>query len=402
MLAVAHTVASAQALLEIRSVIGADLRVQLLFTVAPDVFADGVVWFLRARGEVVLPWSQAVRLDTDVVVAAGYGGLTALRAPIVVLPHGAGYGKYVPLSAQRPLIAPAARCLRPPAGTPPHEDAGRREVYGLDCGRLARHGRVVPATIALSHHHQRDLLAAGCPCAVAATAVIGDLSWDRMTASVGLRAEYRAALGIGRRRLILIASTWGPHALLARHPQLYERLAQALCPDQHMLAGLLHPAAWTAHGRQQIQAWLSSARHHGLALIDPWQDWRALLVAADGVIGDHGSITTYAAALGRPVLQADLAVTEVHERSPQALLALHAPHLRISRDLAPQIHDALDQDTRTQQAAVAAALTSHPGQAHRLLREILYGHLRLSAPAPPATPPPLSPPSLSTAGDQWR
>lgn len=401
-LAVAHTLASAQALLEIRSVIAADLRVQLLFTVAPDVFAAGAARFLRACGEIVLPWSTAAGLDVDVVVAAGYGGLTAVRAPIVVLPHGAGYGKYVPAVAQRPPdTSVAARDASSPASAG-GAGAARREVYGLDCGRLAPRGRVVPATIVLSHDHQRDLLATSCRCAVANAVVVGDLAWDRMTASAGHRDRYRAALGVGRRRLVVVTSTWGPHALFARQPDLYSRLANALDPEEYLLAGLLHPAAWTGHGFQQIRTWLTQARDRGLRLIDPWQDWRPLLVAADGVIGDHGSITTYAAALGRPVMQTDLAVTEVHARSPQALLARTAPRLITSRDLTTQVHNALHHDTRGQAAAVRASLTSRPGQAHHLLRDILYRHLRLSPPTEPALPPPLRPPTSPTTGEAWR
>lgn len=37
----------------------------------------------------------------------------------------------------------------------------------------------------------------------------------------------------------------------------------------------------------------------GLRLLGPEFDWRAAIIAADNVLGDHGSTTAYAAAIGK-------------------------------------------------------------------------------------------------------
>ncbi|MFC7740294.1 hypothetical protein ACFQXA_03960 [Nocardiopsis composta] len=62
-----------------------------------------------------------------------------------------------------------------------------------------------------------------------------------------------------------------------------------------------------------------------MRLIPPEQGWQAALVAADAVIGDHGSVTYYAAALGRPVLLAAFDEGEVLPGSHIDLLGRAAP-----------------------------------------------------------------------------
>src|SRR4051812_39517861 len=94
-LVVVHTVTSGQRLLDVVRLLEGDLRVQVVFTTGPDVFNNGVPEFLRRVGGVVLPWRQATQHRFDLAVAAAYGGIEDIHAPLVVVPHGAGFNKRV-------------------------------------------------------------------------------------------------------------------------------------------------------------------------------------------------------------------------------------------------------------------------------------------------------------------
>ncbi|MEV5447060.1 hypothetical protein AB0N23_31645, partial [Streptomyces sp. NPDC052644] len=76
-----HTIASCHRLLDVIEHVESDPRVQLVFTVAPDVFNHQVQRFLGRLGAIVLPWQQAVRERFDLSLAAAYGGLHQLHAP---------------------------------------------------------------------------------------------------------------------------------------------------------------------------------------------------------------------------------------------------------------------------------------------------------------------------------
>jgi hypothetical protein len=236
----------------------------------------------------------------------------------------------------------------------------------------------VPASIALSHEAQREALVRQCPPAADIAVVVGDPCYDQLHASIGLRERYRDALGVAsNQRLVLVTSTWGPHSLFGRHPGLPGKLLRELDPRRYQVAAMIHPAAWFGHGRRQLRAWLTEERAAGLLLIEPEVDWRAVVVAADQLIGDHGSTTVYAAAIGKRVLHTDLPVDELDPSSAQAFLGARAPRLRRFRPIERQLrHTAPGEWT----AEVTARLTSRPDQAHRLLRDEMYRLLTLSAP----------------------
>jgi hypothetical protein len=92
-LVVVHTVTTGQRLAAALRLIESDLRVQVVFTAAPDVFSNGVTELLRELDGVVIPWEQATRMGFDLALAAAYGELHKLRAPVIVMPHGAGHNK---------------------------------------------------------------------------------------------------------------------------------------------------------------------------------------------------------------------------------------------------------------------------------------------------------------------
>src|SRR5207249_12258290 len=136
-----------------------------------SAFTGGTNEF-RARAGIteVLPWQQALSHTSHLAIAASYGGdLQELTPPLMVVPHGMGYNKYL-------------------------ETGGDNPVFGLSSPWLLHNGRLVPSTIVLSHTEQLDRLARACPEAVGAALVAGDPCFDRMLASRPLRETYRQAL----------------------------------------------------------------------------------------------------------------------------------------------------------------------------------------------------------------
>jgi hypothetical protein len=353
-----------------------DPRLQVVYTVAPDMFNGPVPRYLERLGALVLPWAQAVRERFDLALAASYNALHELHAPLLLLAHGAGHGKRVrPPERGGPIVAHAP-------------------VYGLDPQRLVHDGRVVASTVVLSHHRELDILRRQCPEAVSAAVVAGDPCYDRIRASLPHRDTYRRALGLRSwQKLVLVTSTWGRDGVFGRWPELPLRLLEQLPADQFRVGMLLHPAIWAAHGHRQVRAWLRECLEAGLLLLDPTEDWRGMVVAADRVIGDHGSTTAYAAAIARPVhMPPDFDVAPV-AGSPQSLVAAAAPRLDSDLPIRPQ----LNADSSLDPQAVAAALTARPGDAATVLRTHMYRLLCLPEPErrrqaePVPTPRPLPP-----------
>ncbi|WFE20516.1 hypothetical protein O7621_21835 [Solwaraspora sp. WMMD937] len=358
-LGVAHTLVSTQRLLDVIEHIEDDPRLQIVFTVAPDVFNRGVTGYLRRTGALVLPWHQAVNHRFDLALAASYGGLRQIHAPLVVMAHGAGHGKTAPSPVPDGLPAPGA------------------PVYGLDAQRLARDGRPIAAAVAVCHEHELAVLRRQCPEVLPTALVIGDPCYDRLVASLPLRRRYRQAIGVGdRQQLVVIGSTWGRAGLFGRIPDLISTVMHQLPADRYRVAALLHPAVWGAHGVRQVRAWLRDCEQDGLILLDPAEDWRSLVVAADHVIGDHGSVTAYAGALGRRVLLGPGPSGVAVPGSPQHLVATSAGRLDLDRPLPAQ----LAQTPAIDHGAVAAALTGRPMAAVTLLRRRLYELLGLPEP----------------------
>ena len=359
LLAVVHSMVSCHRLLDVVDLVETDPRVQVVFTVGPDVFNGGVESHLRELGALVIPWHQAVRSNVDLILAASHGGLQELHSPVLLMAHGAGHGKLVPRAAH---------------GGPPTR---RGVVYGLDPQRLVRDGRVLASTIVLAHHGERDVLSEQCPDALPAALLAGDICLDRLEASVHRRDDYRRALGVGAgQKLVVVSSTWGSDGLYGRFPGLLTDLLEQLSADRFRVAALLHPAVWAAHGQRQIRAWTRAGRAAGLILLRPADDWRALIAAADYAVGDHGSVTAYAAAVGIPILRiAPPAAGVTTPGSAQDFVMRYAGQLQPQRPLEPQLLKAKRLD-----AVVGGLLSSHPGAATQLLRRAVYKRLGLPMP----------------------
>ncbi|EYT80139.1 hypothetical protein CF54_27160 [Streptomyces sp. Tu 6176] len=376
-LVVVHTVTFAQRLREVFELLEADLRVQVAFTTAPHAFGTGVTRYLEAQGITTVPWKEARRTEFDLALAAGSRGVHELRTPVVRISHGAGHIK--PLTDTTSL-APGEH--RPPGM--------------LSRRHLLHEGRVVPRAIVYAHHRDVAELARSCPEALPVAHVVGDPCVDRITAGLPLRGHYRRALGVeDGQRLVVVASTWGQGSTFGHLDALLPHLVSRPPDDRHRIALLIHPNVFAGHGTWQVHRWLAGCRDRGIAVVPPEADWQPLLIAADWIIGDHGSLTAYGTLTDATVLLTHGPRREVSASSPAALLAAAAPVLSSARPLAEQLEYAAHERGPGQYDQVAASLTSVPGQFHRRMRALVYRLLDLGEPAhplfvaPPEPPPPL-------------
>ncbi|MEV7009965.1 hypothetical protein [Streptosporangium sp. NPDC051022] len=376
-LVVVHTVTSGQRLLDTARLVESDLRIQVVFTMAPDVFSNGVAQFIGGLGAVALPWLQATQQKFDLAVAASLGAVHEIHAPLIVMPHGAGFNKLVP-----------AR----------DGSAGEDRVpYGLDAQRLMRDGAVLPAAIVLPHEAELGRLGRTCPQALPVAEVVGDSSYDRLIASLPHRGSYRRALKVGpNQKLVVVTSTWGPQSLFGRHSGLLPRLLAELPRKEFRVVALFHPNVWFGHGIWQVRTWLAECLRGGLSLVPPEADWRAVLAAADWVIGDHGSASLYGAATGKPVMLAGFPHADVDPASALARLAAVAPRVSRRGSLRDQLDRAAGEMRPGRYRAVTEQITSAPGRFDRNMRRLIYRLLDLRQPETVPVTVPVPVPHLAT------
>jgi hypothetical protein len=363
LLVIVHTVTSGQRLLDAVHLVESDIRVQAVFTIAPDVFGNGVEQFLEEIGAICVPWRQACQIEFDLALSASLGGVHEIHAPLVVMPHGAGYNK---LATRRSIGRAVAR------GAP----------YGLDAQRLVHDGTVVPAALVLPHHAELGRLARTCPEAVPTAVVAGDPSYDRLEASLANQAAYRRSFGVADgQRLIVVTSTWGPRSLLGSRFELLPKLVAELSGPDYRIMALLHPNAWFGHGTWQIRAWLADCLRNGLSLLPPEADWRAALAAADCVIGDHGSVTLYGAVADVPVLLAGFPAGDIDPDSALAELAATAPRATPQGSARETVERAFAEYRPGMHRAAVERITSEPGRFNRNMRQLMYRLMRLPQPS---------------------
>ncbi|GAA3985995.1 hypothetical protein GCM10022247_00510 [Allokutzneria multivorans] len=358
-LAVARTVTSAARLLEVLPLIEQHHRVQAHYTIVPgSKFADNAESLLRQAQAKVVPWKQAIRTRYSLAVSASANGpLHLLRAPLLLIPHGAGHNK---------VLASGA-------------------LSGLAREQLLHKGKVTPSAIALTHEDQLDTLARTCPEALDRAVVVGDPCHDRMRESVWARWRYRESLGAGGRQIVLVSSTWGKKSLLGRPlTELLDRLDRELPVDEYLVIMALHPNIWDFHSGRQLGKWAPTA-----ALLPPHEAWQAAVIAADVVIGDHGSLGLYATAMGVPVLLGAFADEEIAAGTPMAELGELAPRLD-GRPLRAQLADLVAWE------GIARRTFDQSGVAASRLRDLMCRLLDVE-PTGPAELPPLAPPVIDGA-----
>ncbi|MFJ6616208.1 CDP-glycerol glycerophosphotransferase family protein [Kitasatospora sp. NPDC091335] len=337
-----------------------DARVTVVFAYDPtSAFNDGVLDLLRSLGCRTMPWSQLAESAPDLVISASEN-LTVPPGdyPVLVLPHGIGFQKQVPDSAS--------------TGT---------RLSGLVPDSLLETRR---AWLAVSHPAQEAQLASFHPGTAGRTVLTGDPCYDRLLASDRWRDRYRSALGVlPGQRLVLVTSTWGTESLAGRHPELPAELLAQLPVDEYRVALVLHPNVWSGHGAWQVGVLQRTAVEAGLTTVDPTDGWQQALVAADLVIGDHGSVTMYGAAIGRPVLLAAFGSEAVPGTAGWALRTA-APRLDTARPLPGQLRAALADHRPDRYDRVTSEAFTTPGQALPRLRRTVYDLLGLAPPKQPA------------------
>ncbi|WP_238412201.1 hypothetical protein [Saccharothrix deserti] len=359
---VPHFAAGTRLISDIVPLLRNDPRVQVVFSVTDTGrWWHGTEEYVRTQGGIVVPWQQATQHDFDLVLAAAYNDLDQARGPLLLIPHGAGN------LASRRFSRHAGRDALPHTG--------------LSRESLTRRGKILPAAIGLTHEDELAALRESCPEALHTAVVVGDPCLDRMVASLPMRSRYREMLGLREnQRLVTVSSTWAPDSAFGSRFSLCRTLLDELSDDRYRVALVLHPNVWEVHGRWQVRAWLHECIEAGLLVIPPEEGWRATMIASDHVVGDHGSTTQYAAAIGKPVVLASFPEGNVRTGSLADAVRRCAPLLDRTLPLLPQLTSAGSGNA----ARVAAVMSSRPGTAAAALRTAMYRLMDLPEPGKPA------------------
>ncbi|MDX3195577.1 hypothetical protein PV458_44860 [Streptomyces sp. MN03-5084-2B] len=324
---------------------------------------------VRAHDGILLPVRHAGQSTHGLVLAGSTRGLDDVRGPVLLVPHGGGFGQY----------------------------RSGELVTGFDPTQLMRGGRVRAERIVLTHVRELDLLAELCPQAVPQALIAGDIAFDRLVASAPHRDHYRGKLGVRPgQALVVVTSSWSPRSSFGVDGDLFRRVAEAARGEGVRVVASLHPQIWSHHGSGQVRGWLSPAVKAGLDVLAPHTDWRGAVVAADYLMADYTSVRSFAAGIGTPVLRLPHGPQPLLPGTPAAVLAEHTPLWDGTRPLLPQLDAARDGQCHGFGAHIAGLLTSRPGQAGKILRKAMYDLLGLTEPTqalplPPAPLPQLLP-----------
>lgn len=319
LLVVVRNGASLDRVQEVLHAIDEDLVLAVKFTVdVGSKFAKGITERLRGMGADVIGWEEATGRAWDAIYAAHVNSrLGELRGPMLVTPHGVSYNR-----------------LR-------DESTGGDRSYpvGLSPFELISNGRFYPALLGLCHPSE---LSRTFPEARERAEVLGDLVMDKLLANKHLRRKIRDRLRIGERRLICVSSTHGGHSTVGTQLEMIKRLLVELPSDEYAVVLVAHPNVWIGGSPLELRLALDDELASGLVVVD-MTTWQAALVAADLVIGDHGSVTNYAVGLELPVLTAANGVDEMHPASAVTWLHADLPQLDHAAPLRPQIEKAFDE-----------------------------------------------------------
>ncbi|THV40095.1 hypothetical protein [Glycomyces buryatensis] len=302
---------------DIAPLLAADPRLSVAWALIPGSrFESGSYEFAEGAGIDLLPWTASRRLRPALVITSSPDPcLYEVDAPVLSLPHGAGHNR-----------------LRP-------ELSG---VSGLSPEQIQGPNGEVPDFMALPGPAAARRLAIDCPTAVSNAAVTGDVCLERLRTSAVRRDDFRRALGVEpHQRLVVLSSTWDQNALTRSNRTLPERLLAELPMDEYRLAFIPHPNDEVADTPRPT-GFLRPYLENGLVMIPPEEGWRATLVAADCLIGDHGSVTYMGATIGLPVLLAAFGFANMPRESPLARFGRIAPRFDRSTPAAPQIRRAIE------------------------------------------------------------
>lgn len=329
-----------------------DPRIKVEYTVdRGSNFSAGLERHLESLGIEITPWEDAIEHEYEVVLAAHANAhLRQLRGPVFVLPHGIGYNR---LAAEK--------------------TGDHRTATGVSARELTYEGDVIPTVIGVAHPLQLEQVKRSWPPAADRVRVIGDPTFDRMMASTVRRREYRRALGVGDdRRLVVVSSTWGQHSLLGQTQDFVQSLVAQLPMDEYQVALVLHPNIWIGHIQYNVEEVFRDARDGGLLLVPPDRGWRAALIAADLVLGDHGSVTFYGAALGRPTAQVTDGLVELDPDSALAMFCRDSVRLDRWGGLQEQVVALIENYGTPRTAPSVDDTIAARTQSWRIIRDTLY------------------------------
>ncbi len=141
-LLVVHNVTAATRLLDLVPAFAGDSRLGLAFTCpGSSPFRNGISALFTSNGFVGLDWADACRLRFGLAISASHGGaLWELNAPIVILPHGMGYNKYLESGSREP----GAGSREPGAGSR-EPGAASREPRAARCSACRMPGSSMTA-----------------------------------------------------------------------------------------------------------------------------------------------------------------------------------------------------------------------------------------------------------------
>jgi hypothetical protein len=358
-LAVIHTAACAQHLLDVIRLVESDPRIKVAFTADSDLLDRGMERLVGDIGGVLVPWHRATTYDFGLAVATSLAAVRRVRAPSIVMP----FGERIETAARRETGHRGLRC----------STGAQRVIHRCGAG---------PTSIVLAHEAEMARLARRYPETLPVTTVAGDPTYDRLTASLPLRGFYRRVLGIGPRQKLVVV---GASRLCRGQADLLARLPVELPPEEYQVM-LLFPPDSGLPGMG-----LADCLRRGLSVLPPEGDWRAALVAADWII-DDGAVGPYGAITGVPVLLSGLHDADVAVDSALAELSSVAPRLSPYRPIAAQLREATVRHRPERHRAVLERITSEPGRFNRNMRSLMYRHLRLRQPLSIPTTDPVSPP----------
>ncbi|AXX30159.1 hypothetical protein APASM_2794 [Actinosynnema pretiosum subsp. pretiosum] len=270
-----------------------------------------------------------------------------------VVPHGLGFHKFVPDA----------------------EWSKRSRLSGLV---KDEHLRRCAVRQIVTCSDQVDQLREVTPHINGKTVLCGDLSFEVIRNSGLRRPSYRKAFGLkGEQKLVVVTSTWGRQSLLGQARDVIGRLLDRLPREEYRIALVLHPNVWAHKGEGALLSDLKPELAGGVLLVRPEQGWQAAIVAADLVIGDHGSVSLYAAMNGTPFLLAASGDVVV-PRTSMATLVSKAPRLRLDDDFPARCRAVIAGEGQLDAQALIDQTVKRPDGTAKRLRNLFYKALGLS------------------------
>lgn len=360
-LAVVRNGASAFRTLEVIKLFNDDERLNVRMTVGPrSRYGYGVEQLLTSERIRLLPWDVAKVSAFDLILSGSANVcLSELQGPVVLFPHGAGHHK-----------------------RPPMVSSGDR-VFELTADQLLHNGSTIASKHLLPGRDSMNRLRRDCAPAADRALIAGDPIAQQLHEHVPLRDAYRADLGLRPgQRLVVVSSTWGPRSLAGQSLGLLKRLVTELPADEYRVAASFHHNVTIHDGHRELERILRAAIDSGLILIPPKMGWQSAVIAADCVIGDHGSTTFYAADIA-PVAIAAYAPDECPDDSPMTALINAVPHIDENRPIRPQVEALICQPRPEAVTTIIDSSIDRQADAAAIFRSTMYDLMGLDDPGGP-------------------